>query len=199
MPLRRALLLAALLALPGLCSADDRFEALRAQAESLDSLPGFVARYVGSCKDPVERQACLENVKAARKAMDGKLYATLLSERVREILKVERRGAAFRFLLTPFVDADGLALTHGEPRLDARGRPTIGFLILDSRPGVDEAAVDAALRTGRIELEVIFRPEAAYRLGGKKADRDYEGVKARFAAVRLVDGRTGAEIAVKFP
>jgi len=197
MPIRRALILAALL--PAAALADDRFEALRAQAEPLDSLPGFAARYVGSCRDPAERAACLENVRAARKALDGRLFATVISERAREILKVERRGAGFRFLLTPFVDADGLALTHGEPRLDGRGRPTIGYLIVDSRPGVDEAAVDAALRTGRVELEILFRPEAAFKLGGKGADRAYEGVRARFAAIRLVDGRTGAEIAVKFP
>ena len=192
-----ALLLAALL--PALVRADERFDALRAGAEPLDSLPAFAARYVGSCRDPGERAACEQNVRAARRALDGRLFATVISERAGELLKVERRGAGFRFLLTPFLDADGLALTHGEPRLDARGRPTIGYLVIDSRPGVDEATVEAALRTGRIELEILFRPEAAFRLARRGADRSYEGVRARFAAVRIVDGRTGAEIAVKFP
>jgi hypothetical protein len=194
--LARALALAALL--PAAAIADERFEALREKAEPLDSLPGFVARYVGSCKDPLERAACEQNVRAARRAQDGRLFATLLSERAREILRVERRPGGFRFLLTPFVDADGLALSHGEPRLDARGRPTIGYLVLDSRPGVDEAGVEAALRTGRVEVEILFRPEGAWKLG-RKGDRVYEGVRARFAAVRLLDGRTGAEIAVKLP
>ena len=192
-----ALLLAALL--PALARADDRFEALRAQAEPLDGLPAFAARYVGSCRDPGERAACEQNVRAARRALDGRLFATVLAERTGELLKVERRGAGFRFLFTPFLDADGLALTHGAPRLDARGRPTIGYLVIDSRPGVDEATVEAALRTGRIELEILFRPAGAFRLARKGADRSYQGVRARFAAVRIVDGRTGAEIAVKFP
>ncbi len=199
--LPRSLLVAALFLtlLPAPSRADGRFDALRAQAEPLDSLPAFAARYVGSCRDPGERAACEQNVRAARKAMDGRLYATVISERAGELLKVERRGAGFRFLLTPFLDADGLALTHGAPRLDARGRPTIGYLVIDSRPGVDEATVEAALRTGRIELEILFRPEAAFRLSRRGADRSYQGVRARFAAVRLVDGRTGTEIAVKFP
>jgi hypothetical protein len=193
----RALLLG--LVLPAAALADPRFEALRAQAEPLDSLPGFASRYVGSCKDPLERAACEQNVRAARRALDGRLFATVIAERARELIRVERRASGLRFLLTPFVDADGLALTHGEPRLDARGRPTINYLILDSPPGIDEAMVEAALRTGRVELEILFRPEAAFKLARKGADRSYEGVRARFAAVRLVDGRTGAEIAVKFP
>jgi len=176
---------------------DGRFEALRKEAEPLDSLAGFVERYVGVCKDPLERASCEENVKAARKAMRGKLYTALLAERAAQLVRVERRGRAFRFLLTPFVDADGLALTHGQPKLDGRGRPSIPLIILDSHPGVDEGVVDAALRTGRVELEILFRAEGAWKLRRKDEPGFYEGVLGRFAAVRLVDGRTGVEIAAK--
>jgi hypothetical protein len=62
---------------------------------------------------------------------------------------------------------------------------------------VDEAMVDAALRTGRVELEILFRAEGAWKLKRRGEEGFYEGVKARFAALRLVDGRTGAEIAAK--
>lgn len=188
----------ALLALSGPAAANDaRFEALRTTAEPLDSLAGFVERYVGVCKDPLERSACEENVKAGRKAMQGRLYVALLAERARELLRVERRGSTFRFLLTPFVDADGFALTHGQPKLDGRGRPSIPYIILDSHPGVDESVVDAALRTGRVEMEILFRPDGAWKLRRKDEPGFYEGVVGRFAAVRLLDGRTGVEIAAK--
>jgi len=190
-----ALLLAALAASPA--PTGDRFEPLRQKAEPLDSLPGFAERYVGVCKDPLQRAACEENVKAARKAAQGHLFATVVGERAGELLRVERRAAGFRFLLTPFVDAGGLGLTHGEPKLDARGRPSIGYLILDSEPGVDEATVEAALRTGRVELEILFRPEGVWKLRRRGEGGYYEGVRARFSAVRLVDGRTGTVIAVK--
>ncbi len=178
--------------------ADDRFADLARQAEPIDSLAGFVERYVGLCKDPLERAACQENVKAVRRSVDGKLYAAVLTEKARGLLQVEtRRGGGFRFLLTPFIDADGMALTHGEPRLDGRGRPAIGFIIIDAPVTVDAALVDAALRTGRVELEILFRPAGAWKLKRQGERGDYEGLKARFAAVRLVDGRTGTEIAAK--
>jgi hypothetical protein len=195
---RAALLLAAAAALVSPASrADERFDAVRSKAEPIDSLPGFVERYVGVCKDPLQLRACQDNVKAARKAAEGRLFATVIAERARELLKVERRGAGFRFLITPFVDAEGLALTHGEPRLDARGRPTLGYLVVDSRPGAEEAEVEAALRTGRVELEIVFRAEGAWKLRRRGESGFYEGVKGRFVAVRLVDGRTGTEIAAK--
>jgi hypothetical protein len=193
---KTALLLAAIPSLSTL--ADEGLEALRRQAESVESLATFVERYVGRCRDGFERGACEANVKAVRKAADGKLFVAVLAERAREIVRAERRGGGFRFLVTPFVDADGLALTHGEPRLDARGRPAIGILVVDAAPAVPEETVEAALRTGRLEVEVFFRPEGAWKL--RRPDGGwYEGVRARFAALRLVDGRTGAEIAVKRP
>jgi hypothetical protein len=177
--------------------ADERFEALRRTAEAVDSLAGFAERYVGVCRDPLERAACLANVRQGRRSLEGKLHAAVLAERAREIIQVERRAKGFRFLITPFIDADGLAVTHGEPRLDGRGRPSLPFIVMDAHAGVDEAMVDAALRTGRVELEVLFRAEGAWKLKRRGEDGFYEGVKARFAALRLVDGRTGAEIAAK--
>ncbi|MBI5066701.1 MAG: hypothetical protein HZB56_00565 [Deltaproteobacteria bacterium] len=188
--------LACALATPAL--ADDRFTDMARQAEPLDSLAGFVERYVGVCKDPLERAACLENVKAVRRGVDGKLYLAVLTEKASGLVRVEnRRGGGFRFLVTPFIDADGLGLTHGEPRLDGQGRPAIGFIVLDAAPSVDTALVDAALRTGRVEMEILFRPAGTWRLKRRGERGDYEGMKARFAAVRLVDGRTGTEIAAK--
>lgn len=193
-PLPSFLLLLA--ALPGLARAEDRFAELQRQAEPIDSLAGFVERYVGVCKDPLERATCLENVKAVRRSLDGKLYAAVLTEKARGLLRVEnRKGGGFRFLFTPFIDADGMALTHGEPRLDGQGRPSLPFIVIDAPASADTALVDAALRTGRVEVEILFRPAGAWKLKRRGEKGDYEGLKARFAAVRLVDGRTGTEIA----
>lgn len=195
MPTARALLLAALAASPAL--GDEPFESLRQKAEPLDSLSGFAERFVGACRDPLERATCEANVQEARKAARGRLFATVIAEGARDLIRVERRGASYRFLITPFIDAGGLGLTRGEPKLDGRGRPSIPYLVIDSRPGLDEATVDAALRTGRVELEILFRPEGVWKLKRRGEDGHYEGVKARFVAVRLVDGRTGTEVAVK--
>jgi hypothetical protein len=184
---------------PAPVAADERFEALRRQAEPLESLPGFVSRYVGECRDPAAREACEAGVRAARRAAHGRLFATVVSEQARRLVRVERRGAGHRFLFTPFLDAEGYGLTHGEPRLDGSGRPAVGLIAVDAAPGVEEAAIDAALRTGRIELEILFRPEGAWKLRRRGEPGFLEGVRARFAAVRLVDGRTGAELGVKLP
>jgi hypothetical protein len=43
----------------------------------------------------------------------------------------------------------------------------------------------------------VFRPEKAWRLPRRGERGDYEGLAARFLAVRVVDGRTGAPIATK--
>jgi hypothetical protein len=100
--------------------------------------------------------------------------------------------------VTPFIDGGGLALTHGEPRRqDAAGHPLIGYLVMEGPlpAGLDESALESALRTGRVELEVVFRPEGTWKLKRKGERGFYEGVKARFLGLRLVDSRSGLEIA----
>jgi hypothetical protein len=115
-------------------------------------------------------------------------------------VRSERTRSGYRFVVTPFIDGGGLALTHGEPRRqDSAGRPLIQFIVLEGAlpAGMDELALESALRTGRVELEVLFRPEGAWKLKRKGEPGYYEGVKARFIAIRLVDTRSGAEIASK--
>jgi hypothetical protein len=50
-------------------------------------------------------------------------------------------------------------------------------------------------RTGAIDLEIVFRPERTWKLKRKGEPGDLEGVAARFLAIRVVDARTGTEIA----
>jgi hypothetical protein len=200
MALLRALvaLAAASLAFPTL--ADGRFEALRGTARHLDSLGPFLERYVGSCTDAFSRADCERNVREVRRSIDGHVFAASVAEQTLEIVKAERTGRGYRFVVTPFIDGGGLALTHGEPRSqDAAGRPRIGFLVLegDLPTGMDQLALESALRTGRLELEILFRPEGAWRMKRKGEPGYFEGVRARFLGMRLVESRSGAELASK--
>jgi len=200
-PLRSSLVLLLLWSfwVPASGRAEDaRFEELRARASRLDSLGPFLERYLGTCKDELSRSDCEENVRVQRRGLDRGVYAAVLTEQTLDIVRVIRTPSGHRFVVTPFIDGGGIALTHGEPRRqDAEGRPIIGLLVLDGTlpHGMDELALESALRTGRLELEVVFRPEGTWRLRRKGENGFYEGVKARFLGLRLTESRTGAELA----
>jgi len=201
MRLSRALALATLTlaASPGLAS-DARFDALRGRAARLDSLGPFLEKYVGACKDPYARADCERNLREVRRTLDGRAYAASVAEQTLDIVRAQRTRGGWRFVVTPFIDGGGLALTNGEPRRqDAAGRPLIDLLVLDGAlpEGMDEMALESALRTGRLELEVIFRPEGTWKLRRRSEGGYYEGVKARFLGMRLVETRTGQEIAAR--
>jgi len=186
--------------LPTLSRADGRFDALRGHATRLDSLGPFLERYVGSCTDAFTRADCEQNVRRVRRDIDGNVYSASVAEQTLDLVRPERTRAGYRFVVTPFIDGGGLALTHGEPRRqDAAGHPLIEFIVLEGAlpAGMDELALESALRTGRVELEVLFRPQGTWKLKRKGEPGYYEGVKARFLAIRLVDSRSGAEIASK--
>jgi hypothetical protein len=187
-------LAAALLASP---AAAETFEELEARAQRIDALEPFLARYVGRCTDRFERATCERNVAAARREISGRTFAVRIPDAAPLVrLSFEREG--FLVLLTPFVDGGGLALTHGAPvKQDASGHPLVGLLPIRGKlpPGTLEMEVQAPFRTGAVELEIVFRPERTWKLKRKREPGDVEGVAARFLAVRVVDGRTGKEIA----
>lgn len=200
-PLRVALLASLstlLLTAPSPARPDARYAALRTQANRLDSLDAFLERYVGSCRDGYERADCEQNVRAARRGLDGSLFRAVVAEQTLDLVRFQRTRAGYRFVVTPFIDGGGIALTHGQPRRqDAAGRPLIDLLVLDGQlpPGMDELALESALRTGRLELEVLFRPQGTWKLRRKGERGFYEGVRARFLGLRLVESRSGAELA----
>jgi len=194
--LTAALLAAALLAGPAR-AAD--FESLASGAQRLDALEPFLARYIGHCTDPYERRACEANVAAARRALAGRTYAVRVGDAA-QLVKPSLQGERFLLLVTPFVDGGGLALTHGRPsRQDAAGHPLIGFIPIRGTlpPGTMDMEFQGPFRTGAIELEIVFRPEGTWKLRRKGEPGDLEGVAARFLAIRVLDARTGAEIASK--
>ena len=190
----------ALLAPPA--SAGERLDlaTVRQKARAIEGLGPFLERYFGNCRDEQTRSDCEQNVLAVRRALNGHAYAASVAEQTLDIVKPERTARGYRFVVTPFIDGGGIALTQGEPRRrDAAGRPLVPLVVMEGAlpVGMDEMALESALRTGRIELEVIFRPEGTWRLKRKGEPGFYEGVKARFLALRLVESRSGAEIASK--
>ena len=191
-----AALLAAAALSPALSRADERFTSLKQRAERLESLPGFLERFVGSCRDAFERRTCEQNVRQSRRAFEGKTLVTTVS--AAELARAEADGSHFRIVLTPFIDGGGgYALTHGEPvGQDQAGRPRIGFVILQGelKPGMGEMDFRGPFRTGFVEMEVVFRAEGTWKMRRRDGGY-YEGVRARFLGVRLLDQRTGDEIA----
>lgn len=166
-------------------------------AEKLESLEPFLSRYIGRCKDTFEKRTCEANVAAARRAVTGKTFVVRVADAA-PLVKPRMEGGGFLILLTPFVDGGGLALTNGAPaRQDAEGHPVVGLIPIRGKlaPGTLDLEFQAPFRTGAIDLEIVFRPEKAWKLPRKGERGNLEGVAARFLAVRVLDARTGSEIA----
>ncbi len=197
MHLRRAVPLLVLSSIARAAGAADSFDALATRAERLESLEPFLARYVGRCKDPFERRICEANVAAIRRSAIGKTFAVRVPDAT-SLVRPRIEGERFLLLVTPFVDGGGLALTHGAPaRQDAAGHPLIGLIPIRGKlaPGTMELEFQGPFRSGAIELEIVFRPERTWKLHRRGEPGDYEGVAARFLAIRVLDARTGVEIA----
>jgi hypothetical protein len=189
-----ALALAALLASPALAGS---FDDLAARAQRVDALEPFLARYIGRCTDVYERATCQKNVAAARKEVAGKIFAVRISDAA-TLVRPTLDGDRFTLLLTPFVDGGGYALTHGAPqRQDSAGHPVLALMPIKGRlpPGMMEMEFQGPFRTGAVELEIVFTPEKTWKLKRKGEPGDMEGVAARFLGVRVLDARSGKEIA----
>jgi hypothetical protein len=196
-PFAVPLLLAMLAAAPPAAAAN--FEALATGAERLESLEPFLSRYVGRCTDVYTRSTCEANVAAARRALAGKTFAVRVSDAA-SLVRPSLEGERFLLLVTPFVDGGGYALTHGAPaRQDSAGHPLIGLIPIRGKlpEGTMELEFQGPFRTGAIDLEIVFRPERTWKLPRKGEKGNLEGVAARFLAIRVLDARTGNEIASK--
>lgn len=192
-------LLAVLAALPLPTLADARFDAAAAKAERLEDLRIFLGRYVGKCTDPIERRTCEANVAAFRKGVGAKAYVVRVTD-VATLFRTQPRGDSVVVLFTPFVDGGGYALTRGEPRRqDAGGNPLLDVVPMEVRlpPGVLEMEFLSPFRAGAIELELVFRPDRAWKMKRKGEPGDYEGLAARFLALRVLNARDGSEITSK--
>lgn len=192
-------LLLALSSLPAPAAGDDRFDAAASKAERLEDLRVFLGKYVGSCTDPVERRACEANVAAFRKAAGAKDWMVRIPDAA-ALVRAQARRERVLILLTPFIDGGGYALTRGAPkRQDAAGNPLMDLVPMEVPlpPGIMEMEFLSPFRAGAIELEVVFRPERAWKLKRKGEPGYDEGLAARFLALRVLNARDGSEIAAK--
>jgi hypothetical protein len=194
----RPLAIALLAALAAPAAAATDFATAATGAERLQTLEPFLTRYVGHCTDVYERRTCEANVAASRRAVAGKTFAVRVPDAA-ALVHPKLQGEKFVLLVTPFVDGGGLALSNGAPlRQDPQGNPLVGLIPISGKipPGTMELEFQGPFRTGAIELEIVFRPERTWRLPRREGG-SYEGVAARFLAIRVLDARTGAEIASK--
>jgi hypothetical protein len=183
-------------ALPAFAGAD--FTSVATTAERLETLEPFLTRYVGRCTDIYERRTCEANVAASRRAVTGKTFTVRVPDAA-PLVQPRLQGEKFTLLVTPFVDGGGLALSNGAPlRQDAQGNPLVGLIPINGKlpPGTMELEFQGPFRSGAIELEIVFRPERTWKLP-RRDGGSYEGVAARFLAIRVLDARTGSEIASK--
>jgi hypothetical protein len=200
MPRKAALpFLLLLLLAPVASSADERFAAAAAKAERLDDLRIFLGNYVGSCTDPFERRACEGRVSAFRKGVGAKAFVVRVTD-ASQVVRTQPRGDRVLLLLTPFIDGGGYALSRGEPRRqDAEGNPLVDLVPIEVRlpPGMMEMEFLSPFRSGAIELELVFRPDRAWKMKRKGEPGSYEGLAARFLALRILNARDDSEIAAK--
>ncbi|HET6440416.1 MAG TPA: DUF6066 family protein [Anaeromyxobacter sp.] len=196
--MRSAALVALFLLLPPSAqAAEQSFDTLARNAERVDALETFLSRFVGRCTDVYERQKCEANVAEARRQISGRAFAVRVTDAA-SLVRPERRGQGYLLLVTPFFAGGDLALTSGVPKKqDPEGRPVVDLLPIPGAvpPGMMEMEFESPFRTGAIELEVVFRPEKVWRLSRRGEKGSYEGVAARLLAVRVIDSRTGNEIA----
>jgi len=175
------------------------FEGVARGAEKVDALEPFLARYVGHCTDVYEKLKCEANVAQARKAATGRVFTIRVSDAA-GLVRSQRKGDGYTLLLTPFVDGGGIALTHGAPsKQDPAGRPLIDFIPIPAAvpDGMMDMEFESPFRTGNIELVIVFRPEKVWRLDRRGEKGSYEGVAARFLAVKVIDSRSGNTLATR--
>jgi hypothetical protein len=194
----RTLLALALTALPALASAGD-VAALLARAERVERLDAFLEKIVGRCVDPYTKKACEDQVAAARKSASGKTFVVKVSDAT-ALVKPQIEGESYLLLLTPFVDGGGLALTNGTPvKQDAAGNPVVNLVPVRGTlpPGTMDLDFLSPFRTGAVDLEIVFQPTKPWKLPKKGGGGFVEGLGAKFMAVRLLDARSGNEIAAR--
>ena len=209
--MRRVLgfIVVAALAVPGVANAEasKAFAQLRDKSQPLESLSSFLSSFVGDCgSDPIDGAECKKKVDAYRKESLGKSYYVILGDDAQRL--IEQKGFSpqtheMEFALTPFFEASGLALTHGQPsKLDSEGRPIIPLIRMQTQlpESVMPMDVDRVFRTGSVRMQIVFKPLGLWKMPRHdKKGAFVEGVKGQLLAVRLSEARTGTDIAVWVP
>lgn len=187
-----------LVLLPWLALAEDRFDALRAQAQPYDGgLGQFLEEYLGDCGNNANCRAHTKEFLAKAK---GQRFYTLVREDEAGMLGMSERqsgGGDYTVEVTPFFPGNEHALTNATPKkTDPNGNPILPVLML---PGQlpDGETVDSVARMFKnrgVRLELLFRPDDPWALPRKNGGK-LVGVRAKLDAIR-VTSRSGAVLAL---
>jgi hypothetical protein len=184
-----------------LADSEPRFEKLRAQAEALGSLSGFIQKYVGDCG--AINPTCAKNAEAFRRTANNKKFHIVVNEETASLLQMADINIAegtFLLNFTPFIVAGDSALTHGAPtKTDPNGNPVLPFIRVDSKfpDGWSPQLMTRQVQGRAMRLQLIFTPEGIWTIP-KKGGGQIRGVRARFDAVFLQVGRTGDNVGIWF-
>ncbi len=193
-----------MLLLPLVASADvdARFAKMRDMAEPVQSLGGFLDKYVGDCGSVLEGGAdCKKNSEAFRRAANGKKFYMMITEDSSSMLSLGNYSPGsgdVTINLTPFFPASNSAVTHGAPsRTDENGNPVMPFIALKGTlpEGWNPQMMGRQLQAGAMRLQIVFTPQGLWTMS-KKGGGQMHGVKAHIDAVIVTVGRTGDQIAV---
>jgi hypothetical protein len=187
-----------LLLVPCLVRAEDRFDALRAQARPYDGgLGQFLEEYLGDCGD---NPNCRSHTKDFQAQSKGERFYALVREDEAAMLGMSERptgGGEYTVEVTPFFPGNEHALTNATPKkTDSKGNPILAVLML---PGQlpDGETIDSVARMFKnrgVRLELLFRPEEPWALP-KKGGSKLIGLRAKLDAMR-VTSRSGALLAL---
>jgi len=187
-----------LLLVPCLALAEDRFDALRAQARPYDGgLGQFLEEYLGDCGD---NPNCRTHTKDFQAQSKGQRFYALVREDEAAMLGMSERptgGGEYTVEVTPFFPGNEHALTNASPtKTDAKGNPILPVLML---PGLvpDGETVDSIARMFKnrgVRLELLFRPDQPWAVA-KKGGGKLIGLRAKLDAIR-VTSRSGALLAI---
>ena len=200
----RGFLMIALVPAVALGQVDRRFAQLRDNAEPLASVAAFVDRYVGDCLSAMLGGSdCEKNTEGFRRAANGKKYYLIITEGTANVLsmgEMDVRSGRFILNLTPFFAGSNSAVTHGAPsKTDANGNVVLPFIRIESvlPDGWNPAMMGRQVQAQGLRVQVVFTVQDLWTLP-KKGGGKLKGVKARFDAVVVTDGRTGTQVGAWF-
>lgn len=188
-------LLAAALALPAAARGGD-LASFFGKATRVPDLAAYVARTTTPCTGSAATKGrCQKEV--AKLLASSYDHQKVVRVPGAGLVRIVPRGDALFLLVASRLPAGPASLTHGTPEaIEEGGEPATRNLETQvyfppDTAAADRAALEAALRGGAVDVELVFTPKKAWTLG------DQRGLAANFFAIRLLDAKTGKELAAE--
>lgn len=172
------------------------FDAVKQNADGLDSPAQAISAIVGSCDDKdIEMQIkCQDNLKKSSEQYKGKRYYIDLGAGHQQVLEFEGvHGDKARFLWVPMFDpGTGQPLTAQVPtKLNADGWPVLPKKVIDGKlpAGASGGELQRLARLGQVNIELVGKFDKTWELSGK--EKKVRGVVFKIEGLRLAQARTG--------